>query len=81
MRSKGWLVVLFLLFWIFPMTARADDGLQYELSSDGESVAVTGYMGNGPEVTIPDTMWNRPVTVIRKGAFTSNEKMENGAKR
>lgn len=39
MRSKGWLVVLFLLFWIFPMT------------------------------------------VIRKGAFTSNEKMENGAKR
>lgn len=76
MRSKGWLVVLFLLFWTLPMTARADDGLQYELSSDGESVAVTGYTGNGPEVTIPDTMWNRPVTVIRKGAFTSNEKIQ-----
>lgn len=80
-KKRGWLsigvfLVLFLLVLSVPMEAEADDGLEYEMSADGETVAVTGYTGNGPEVTIPDTMWSRPVTIIREGAFTGNSKVQ-----
>jgi len=41
----------------------------YTVNADGESVTVTGYLGNGGELVIPKTINNYTVTVIGSAAF------------
>ncbi|MCI2068568.1 MAG: leucine-rich repeat protein [Bacilli bacterium] len=48
---------------------KATYGLEYTLSSDGKSYAVSGYYGSATEVIIPTTYKLLPVTAIGVNAF------------
>ena len=47
---------------------QAGIGFEYKLL-ENERYAITKYTGSGGEVTIPDTIWFKPVTVISQSAF------------
>ncbi len=45
---------------------------QYQVSSDGAYVTITGYTGTDADVVIPETIGGLPVTGIGEYAFTGN---------
>lgn len=59
------LLIAAALFIIIP---QAGIGFEYKLL-ENERYAITKYTGSGGEVTIPDTIWFKPVTVISQSAF------------
>jgi hypothetical protein len=61
------LCCLILLAAAIPATAQQSGDFSY--ASDGASITITRYNGNGGFVTIPDTIEGLPVTGIGEGAF------------
>ncbi len=53
--------------------AETDNGFQYEESED--TVTITGYNGSGSDITIPDEINEKPVTVIGNSAFSNCESL------
>lgn len=47
---------------------QAGIGFEYELV-DNDHYAITKYTGSGTDVTVPDTIWFKPVTIISASAF------------
>lgn len=62
------LLIAAALFIIIP---QAGIGFEYKML-ENERYAITKYTGSGGEVTIPDTIWFKPVTVISQSAFQNN---------
>lgn len=61
-------LVYFILLLLTPLIASA----QFNYSSDGSTVTITGYTGPGGAVVVPDTITNLPVTAIGNFAFNEN---------
>ncbi len=47
--------------------------LEYRLSRKKDEYYITGYLGSGNEVVIPDTIWGKPVTYIKEKAFQGTD--------
>lgn len=47
--------------------------LEYRLSKKKDEYYITGYLGSGNEVVIPDTIWGKPVTYIKENAFQGTD--------
>ena len=54
------------------ISAEADSGYTYQVSSDGQSVEITKYTGSAWELTIPAELDGKPVTAIGNYAFSRN---------
>ena len=52
-----------------PQTANAENGFEYAVNEDGESVTLTKYSGSDTEVIIPSELGGKPVTEIGIFAF------------
>ncbi len=50
-------------------TANAENGFEYAVNEDGESVTLTKYSGSDTEVIIPSELGGKPVTAIGNEAF------------
>jgi len=66
-RVLPFLWSLILLAAAVPVTAQQSGDFTY--SSDGASITITRYTGNGGFVTIPGTIEGLPVTSIGEDAF------------
>ena len=53
-------------------TANAENGFEYAVNKDGESVTLTKYSGSDTEVIIPSELGGKPVTAIGNEAFWEN---------
>ncbi|MGN0683841.1 MAG: leucine-rich repeat protein [Oscillospiraceae bacterium] len=53
---------------LFIFVPQAGIGFEYE-SVNGDHCVITKYTGTTADVTVPDTIWFRPVTVISESAF------------
>ena len=72
-RALSLLLALVMLIGLLPVTARAatlDNGLEYEVVDD--HAVITGYTGNGTELTIPAEIDGLPVTGIGLYAFVTD---------
>ncbi len=72
-RIVIWLVILVVAACIaaagiFILVPQSGAGFETELISD-DHYAITKYTGQDTEVTIPDTIWFKPVTIIGTDAF------------
>ena len=54
-------------------TANAENGFEYAVNEDGESVTLTKYSGSDTEVIIPSELGGKPVTAIGEKAFYQNK--------
>ena len=54
-------------------TANAENGFEYAVNEDGESVTLTKYSGSDTEVIIPSELGGKPVTAIGEDAFYRNK--------
>ena len=54
-------------------TANAENGFEYAVNEDGESVTLTKYSGSDTEVIIPSELGGKPVTAIGEDAFYQNK--------
>ena len=54
-------------------TANAENGFEYAVNEDGESVTLTKYSGSDTEVIIPSELGGKPVTAIGEDAFFKNK--------
>ena len=52
-------------------------GLVYQIQGNNEYYAVVAYFGEDTNVAIPQVFDGVPVTCIREGAFSNNDKLEN----
>ncbi len=68
MRYRLLLIAGFLCILAMPLPANA----QYNYTTNGNTIAITGYTGAGGVVTIPDTTNGFPVTSIGVNAFGNN---------
>ena len=58
-------------------TANAENGFEYAVNKDGESVTLTKYSGSDTEVIIPSELGGKPVTAIGEKAFYGYGKMRD----
>ena len=54
-------------------TANAENGFEYAVNEDGESVTLTKYSGSDTEVIIPSELGGKKVTAIGEKAFYKNK--------
>ena len=54
------------------LTVKIVTNFEYEINADGESVTVTGVIGNVTELVIPDEINGLKVTAIKQRAFKNN---------
>jgi len=54
------------------VTVKVVTDFDYTVNADGESVTVTGYLGNGGALVIPDEIDGYKVTIINSRAFQNN---------
>jgi hypothetical protein len=74
-KHHSLLCVATLTFLILPALAFAqatDEGLQYQMSNDG-NITITGYSGTNAKVEIPSEIDGHAVTAIGNGAFSNNK--------
>lgn len=68
MKHRLFLIPLGLGCLLLPLAATA----QFNYTTNGNAIAITGYTGAGGQVTIPDTINGLPVTSIGVNAFGNN---------
>ena len=73
--SNVCLVGLLLLLLTLPAVVQAQD-YSYTTNADN-TITITGYTGDGGDVTVPDTIENLPVTSIGDWAFWFNTNLTN----
>jgi hypothetical protein len=68
-------LALFLVLSGMMIPGRADTFGDFTYTSTNSSVAITGYIGPGGDVVIPDTIENKPITAVGRYAFSYDNRV------
>ena len=75
-KCTAFLLVLVMVLSILPTAAFAASPVSdFEYQKLGNRVIIKKYIGNKPEVVIPDTIEGKPVTAIDREAFKDNSRI------
>ncbi len=75
MKKLSVLLALLLASMIFPLSALAAPGLQYELTEDKSGYCIIGFEGNPTTIRIPATYLGLPVKAFKPGAFRDCDRL------
>lgn len=69
LKKAALIAAFFFAFTSLLMAADSESDFFYELNADGSGLVITGYLGNKPNISIPDKIQGFDVTEIGECAF------------